>query len=429
MSIIPPEIISIIKEKWQHVGFQKYLKNTSWMFIGQFSMIISLAVNIWMARYLGPTNFGNLSYVFAFTGIFAFIANLGVNDILIRELVKDPQKTNELLGTASWILGIGGIVAFLTASTSAIIFESSNLIKVLIILYSTIFIWSPASVVPYYFQSIVQAKRNTWAQILTVIISSIFKIFLILTGKGIIWLVFSFALDYIISTILYIYNYFKSDLHFKYWKFDWPIAKIFLSASFYLTLSAATGYLLLKIDQVMIKFYLTETQVGLYAVAVKLSEIWYFIPGIICASLFPAIINAKTADAHTYNQRLKRLYIFLGTISLLIAVPVAVLAPWIIKILYGASYLDSIGILQIYVWSSIGFFIGTGINKFLMTENYLKSIFFYNLLAVATNIILNIILIPRIGLTGAAWSTLISYSVIPVVFFISRKFKFKIINE
>lgn len=424
MSIISPETISKIKEKWAHAGFQKYLKNTSWMFIGQFSMIISLAVNIWIARYLGPTNFGTMSYIFAFAGIFAFIANLGISDILIRELVKNPQKKNELLGTAFWILGIGGIIAFLTASTSAIIFESSNLIKILIILYSTIFIWSPVNVISYYFQSTVQAKKNAWAQIFGVIIVTIFKIFLILTGKGIIWLVFSFALDYIVGTLLYVYNYFKSDLHFKDWKFDQSIAKIFLSASMYLTLSAATSYLLLKIDQVMIKFYLTETQVGLYAVAVKLSEIWYFIPGIICASLFPAIINAKSASTEIYTARFKKLYLLLGAIAFLIAAPVAILAPWIIKILYGASYVGSATILQIYVWSGIGFFLGTGINKFLMAENYLKSIFFYNLLAVITNIVLNVILIPRIGLTGAAWSTLISYSIVPIVFFMIKNHNF-----
>ena len=242
-------------------------------------------------------------------------------------------------------------------------------------------------------------------------------------GKGIIWLVLAFTLDYVVGTALYIVNYINSDLKFKNWKYDKEAAKIFLSASLYLMLSAVTGYLLLKIDQVMIKFYLNETQVGLYAVAVKLSEIWYFIPGIICGSLFPALVNAKKTHVGIYTDRMNKLYLFLSGVALLIAVPIAALAPWIIKFLYGAQYLASVPILQIYVWSGIGFFLIAGINKYLMTENHLKSIFFYNLMAVSINIILNIILIPKIGLTGAAWATLISYSSVPAVFFIIKGLK------
>jgi len=412
-----------IKEKWNHAGFQKYFQNTSWMFFGQLSMLISLAVNIWLARYLGPQNYGFLSYILAFVGVFSFISGLGINDVLIRELVKHPEKKNELLGTAFWLSALSGITAFIITSVSALFFETSPLIKTLIILYSTIFIWSPVNIISAYFQATIQAKKNALAQIIGTVIVSLFKIFLILTGKGIIWLVFAFVLDYIVGAGLYFYNYLKSDLNIKNWKFSKILAKNFLEASLYLMLSAATGYMLLKIDQVMIRFYLTETQVGLYAVAVKLSELWYFIPGIICGSIFPAIINAKKTHAGMYTSRLKKLYIFLGATALLIAIPIAILAPWIIKLLFGIQYLESTQILQIYVWSGIGFFLSTGINKYFLAENYLKSILIFNSVAVIINIILNIILIPRIGLTGAAWSTLISYSITPAVFFISNRFK------
>lgn len=429
MNITFPAIRNYIKEKWQHAGFQRYFKNTGWMFVGQLTMIISLIVNIWLARYLGPEKFGIINYIFAFAGIFGFIANLGINDILVRELVKNPQKKDSVLGTAFILLALGGLISFLVTAVSALIFESSNLIKVLIILYSTISLWSPINVISAYFQATVQAKKNAQAQIIGVIIVSIFKAFLILTGQGIIWLVFAFVLDYLVGTVLYIINYWRSDLNFRNWSFDKEMAKVFLSASFYLMLSAATGYLLLKIDQVMIKYYLTETQVGLYAVAVKLSEIWYFIPSIICASLFPAIINAKKTSEEIYTNRLKKLYLFLTGTALVIALPIALLAPWIIKLLYGSAYLDSTQILQIYVWSGLGYFLGVGINKFFMAENYLRSIFFYNLISVITNIILNIILIPKIGLTGAAWATLISYSMTPIIFFMMNGTKKRLDQE
>jgi O-antigen/teichoic acid export membrane protein len=413
---------SYIKEKWQHTGFQKYFRNTGWMFIGQSVMILSLFINIWMARHLGPENFGTISYVFAFVGIFSFVANFGLSDILIRDLVQHPEEKNKLLGTAFRLLTFGGIVAFIITNVSAFIFEDKLLIQILIVAYSTIFLWSPVNVISAYFQATVQAKQNALAQIIGTLLTSILKIFLLVTNQGVIWLILAFALDYVIGTILYIYNYTKSDLDFKQWTYDNTITKRLLSSSSLIMLSTAAGYLLFKVDQIMVKYYLGEAGVGLYAAAVKLSEIWYFIPAIICSSLFPALINAKKTNGTTYSERLRKLFLFLGGMAVIIAIPISLLAYWIIKILYGIEYIESVPILQIYIWSGVGLFLMTGINKYLMTENHLKSIFYYNLLAVITNILLNIILIPKIGLMGAAWATLISYLVGPLIVLLHAKF-------
>jgi O-antigen/teichoic acid export membrane protein len=413
---------SYIKEKWQHTGFQKYFKNTGWMFIGQTAMIVSLFINIWMARHLGPENFGTISYVFAFVGIFSFIANFGLSDILVRDLVQHPEQKNKLLGTAFRLLTFGGILAFIITNISAFVFEDKFLIQILIVAYSTIFLWSPVNVISTYFQATVQAKQNALAQIIGTALTSILKIFLLATNQGVIWLIIAFALDYVIGTILYIYNYTKSDLDFKQWTYDNTITKRFLSSSLLIMLSTATGYLLFKVDQIMVKYYLGEAAVGLYAAAVKLSEIWYFIPAIICSSLFPALINAKKSGEFVYKERLRKLFLFLGGMAAVIAIPISLLAFWIIKILYGIEYIASVPILQIYIWSGIGLFLMTGINKYLMTENYLKTIFYYNLLAVVTNILLNIVLIPKIGLMGAAWATLISYLIGPLAIFIKYKY-------
>lgn len=414
-----------ILEKWNHQGFQKYFRNTGWMFVGQLSMIVSLFINIWMARTLGPENFGTISYVFAFVGIFGVISNFGLMDILARDLIQHPEQKNKLLGTAARILMVGGIISFLLSCISAFIFEDKLLIQFMIILYSTIFLWSPVNVISTYFQATVQAKKNTLVQITTTTITSILKIFLLLTHQGIIWLILAFAFDYVLMSFFYIYSYSKSNLKFKEWYFDKNLSKVFIRLSYFIILSSATGYLLLKIDQIMIKHYMDEASVGFYAAAVKLSEIWYFIPTILCASLFPAIVNAKKVSILIYKDRLKKLFFLLFSISIIIALPTTLLASWIIKISYGSEYISSIPILQIYIWSGIGLFLMTGINKYFMIENHFKLIFNYNIFALIINVMLNIILIPQIGLTGAAWATLISYFISPLVIglnYFSKKF-------
>ncbi len=411
----------IIPQRWywvlEHGGFRKYFANTGWMFFAQMFNIISVIVNIWVARYLEPSNFGMLSYALAFTGMFSFIANLGISSILIRDLVKFPEKRDKLLGTAFILTLGGGFLAFLITTLGAFLIIDSLIIRNLSIVFALTFILSSFSVISNYFQANVQAKKNSIVQIITTILSSVLKIMIILSGKGIIWFMLVYVGDYLFNSILYVFNYFKSGLKLFDWKFDKIIAKEILSVSWLLMISSAAAFIYMRIDQVMIGYYLGSTAVGLYAAAVRLVEIWYFIPTLICASLFPAIINAKKIDEEKYKKRLKNLYLLLASIAILIAIPSTLLANWFINLFFGSAYGGSVVILQIYVWSGVGLFLTWGLNYYFLTENHLYTIFNLSFFSMILNILLNIVFIPKFGLTGAAWATLMSYSIGPVLIF------------
>ena len=179
-------------------------------------------------------------------------------------------------------------------------------------------------------------------------------------------------------------------------------------------LAGAAGFIYLKIDQVMIGYMLGNYKVGIYAAAVKLVEVWYFVPGIICTALFPAIINAKKTSVDLYKNRLKNFYILMVIIPIIMAIPISLLAKPIIQIMFGNGYLESVLILKIYIWSSVGLFLGWAVGQYLMSENMVRTIFVLNLLAMILNIILNLILIPMFGIIGSAYATLISYMIIPL---------------
>jgi O-antigen/teichoic acid export membrane protein len=177
----------------------------------------------------------------------------------------------------------------------------------------------------------------------------------------------------------------------------------------------------MKIDQVMIKNILGNEQVGLYAVAVKLSEAWYFIPGVITASLFPAIINAHKKSAEDFDGKMSKLYFFMFWGSFLFALFVTFLASPIISILFGQEYLGAIVVLQIYVWSAIIISMKRVIGRYLLTKNFTKIMFYSNLIGLIFNLILNIILIKHYGIAGAAVATIVSYSsTLFVLFFINK---------
>jgi O-antigen/teichoic acid export membrane protein len=152
-----------IQLRWifSHGGFRRYFANTGWMFFGQmFSLLISFFIGAWLARYLGPQNFGVLSFSMSFAGLFSFLASMGIDGILNRELVKFPEKESELMGTSLGLKLIGGSAAFLLSISSAFIFEQDSFIRLLIILFSFTFILQATSVISTFFQANVWAKKD-----------------------------------------------------------------------------------------------------------------------------------------------------------------------------------------------------------------------------------------------------------------------------
>jgi O-antigen/teichoic acid export membrane protein len=420
------------KLRWilSHEGFRRYFANTGWMFFGQmFSLLISFFIGAWIARYLGPQNFGILSFSMSFAGLFLFIASLGIDGILTRELVKLPEKQNELLGTSLGLKVIGGSLAFIFALAASFLIEQSSLIRLLIILFSLTFILQSFSVITIFFQANVWAKKVIQVQLVAMGISSVLKILAILLHLGVIWIMFIYVLDALWLSAGLIYAYRKNGFKISEWKIDWSLARSILADSWPLMLSGAAISIYMKIDQVMIGNILGERQVGLYAAAVKISEIWYFIPVIICASLFPAIVNAKQHDAAQYKKRLNNLYWLMFYLATALAIPISLLAKPLVRIIFGQGFLASAGALQIHIWAGIGIFLGVALSQYLISENLNIINLTMTLSSAILNIILNLFFIRYWGINGAAFATLISYSSIPATFFIYTSIRNRLINK
>lgn len=418
------EKITPLKYRWilNHEGFKRYFANTGWMLSGQmFSLLVSFFIGAWLARYLGPENYGMISYAIAFSGLFAFVASLGVDNILNRELITHPEQRDELLGTSFVLKLVGGFLAFLINFLFVFIFQSSNLIRILVLLFSLVYIFQAMNVISIFFQSQVMAKKNVKTQLIAMFISSALKILFILFSLELVWIILIYALDSLWISAGLIYEYRKEKLKIKLWKFNKKLALNILRSSWFLMLSSASVYIYMKIDQVMVGAIMGQKEVGLYAVAVKFVEIWYFIPSLICISIFPAIIKAKEAGQIVYKRRLKSLYLLMIFIAVIIAIPSTILAHWAVLAIFGKEYLGAVSVLQIYIWSGVGLFLGWAINQYLISENLVQTIFILNIAAMVTNIILNLLFIPKFGLPGAALATLFSYLVGPLLVFIFRK--------
>jgi len=412
------------KYRWilNHEGFKRYFANTGWLFFGQmFSLITSFFIGVWLVRYLGPEKYGLFNYVISFVGLFAFLSSFGIDSITGREIIKDYNKKDEIIGTGFYMKILGGALAVVIVFIVSLITTKDFFTLELIWIFSFNFILQAFNIIESYFQSQVLSKKVVTAQIISGMISTILKILCIVLSKGILLLVIICLVETSVYVSVLIFSFKRLGNHIKKWKFNINIAKSLLKDSWPLMLSSVAIGIYMKIDQVMIKNMLGNEQSGIYAVAVKLSEVWYFVPTLICTSLSPAIIKAMSISKELFEGRMKKLYFLMFWLAVLVAFFMTIFAYPIIKLLFGTPYIEAVTALKIYVWAGIGVSLGVAVAQYIIANNLTKITFYNTMLGALLNVVLNILLIPRMGINGAALATLISYTLAMFGIFIFRE--------
>jgi len=405
----------MIKRHWGDLfslpGFKRYFANTSWRLIGNVVRgVIMLVIGVYVVRYLGPNRFGLLSYATSFVALFSAVSTLGLDSIVIRELVKDEAGRNELLGTA-FFLKLTGSFFLLAVLYVAIHFTSDDsFTNLLIFIIALSVVFQSFNVIDFYLQAKVLSKYVVYAKTVSLVIWAIVTLFLILVHASLLYFALVSLIESIVLAMGLVIVYFKQKLDIFHWRASIRQALALLKDSWPLMLSGVCILIYMRIDQVMIKQMLGTGAVGQYAAAVKLSEAWNFIPMIICSSLFPSILNAKTQSEEVYRSRLQKLYALMGWMAIAIALPMTFLSGWLVNLLYGGQYNQAASVLIIQTWTGIFTFLGVASSSWLVAENYTKISFFRTFTGMIVNVMLNIILIPRYGINGAAFATLISYA-------------------
>lgn len=392
-------------------GFMKYFKNTSWLFTEKiFRMLVGLFVGIWVARYLGPVQFGLLSYAQSFVGLFTVIATLGLDGIVVRELVKDECRRDELIGTAFWLKVMSAFGVLITIATTIIFTSNDYYTNTLVFIIASATIFQSFNVVDMYFQSKVMSKYVVYPNIISLFVSSLVKIVLIINDSPLIAFAWVVLFDSFVLAVGLIYFYIRNNPSFniRNLTLNKKTAFFLLRDSWPLILSGIVVSIYMKIDQIMIKEMLGAEAVGQYAAAVRLSEAWYFIPIVISSSLFPAIINAKKQNEELYYRLLQKLYDLMVWIAIAIAFPVTCFSDWIVESLYGGQYHQAGSVLMIHIWAGVFVFLGTAKGKWVILENEQKNSIKFQIIGLISNIGLNYVLLPILGVIGAAIATIIS---------------------
>lgn len=391
----------------------KILDNIGWLFFDKIlRMGVGLIVGVWVARYLGPEQFGLFNFATAFVGMFGAIAGLGLQGIVVRDLVREPSSKEEILGSAAVLQLVGGFVAYgLILATIFWLRPDDALAKTIVAILGSMMLFKASEVAVCWFESQVLSKFTVWVQNGTFLVFASIKVFLILQNASLIafaWATMAegMAVALMLLIVLGLRGPRAHNLRLKIAR-----AKSLLADSWSLFLSGMAVMIYMRIDQIMLGQMVSDEVVGIYSAAVRISEVWYFIPMTIVASVFPAIIEAKMCSEAQYCQRLQRLYDLMILLSVSIALPMTFLSTPLVAHLFGKAYIESGTILAIHIWASVFVFLGVASEKWFLAENRQILSFQRTALGMIVNVILNLLLIPRFGAVGAAIATVLSYAV------------------
>lgn len=386
----------------------KVVKNASWIIAGKIAQsVLGLIVSMLTARYLGPSNYGKISYAASIVAFVIPIMQLGLNNILVQEFINNPSEEGKILGT-SLLLNLFSSFACIVGVITFVFFANHNDTETILVcaLYSILLIFQSMELCNYWFQSKYLSKYTSIVSLIAYIVVSSYKIFLLVTHKSVYWFAISNALDYMLIGIFSLILY--KILGGKRLEFSIKIGEKLFARSRYYIVSSLMVTIFAQTDKIMINQMINSASTGYYSAAVACAGLSSFIFSAIIDSFRPSIFEAKKQDENKYKLNVIRLYSIVIYLSLLQSLVMTIFAPLIIHILYGSQYDNSINALQIVVWYTTFSYIGSVRNIWILAENNQRYLWKINLSGAITNIVLNFILIPFLGILGAAIASLLT---------------------
>ncbi len=393
-------------------GLRKIISNIGWLSAERiFMMALSFAVGINVVRYLGPGNYGKLSYSISFAGLLGVLAKLGLDQIVIRNLVKEEKSTQEILGTAFLLKLIGSLFTVILIGISVWTFNSDSQIRWMTLIIAIGLVFTTFDTIDFWFQSQVLSRPMAIVRTGQLILTAATKLFFIFWKFPLVAFAWVFMAEFVLKAMGMTWVYYQSRQSISQWQVSWSRAIELLKDSWPLILSGIMILIYMRIDQIMLGNMANNEAVGNYAAAVKFSEIWYFVPGAICSSVFPTIIRAKQRSDQEYYSKLQQLFDLMAWISLTLAVLMTFASNTIMLNLLGQEYASAGKILALHIWAGPFVFLGIARSQWLVTENLTQFSLASTLLGALTNVFLNILLIPSYGGIGAALATVIAQAV------------------
>lgn len=384
----------------------KTIKNAGWLIGGRIAqMLINLVVGLLTARYLGPSNFGIINYAAAYTGFFAAFCSLGINSVIVKEFVDNPGEEGKIIGTSLGMKAVSSLLSAVAIICIVSIADAGEPITILVSALCSIgMVFQVFETINYWFQSKLQSKVTAMATFIAYVVTAVYKVVLLILGKDVVWFAFATSIDYICVGFLLLWAYKKNDG--GKFVFSWEYGKSVLKKSCHFILPSLMVAVYAQTDKIMLKQMISEAEIGFYSTAVSISTIWCFVLSAIIDSVYPSIMQANKTDEALFIKRNKQLYAVIFYISLFVSLMFTLFAELIVYILYGTDYLPAVAPLRIITWYTAFSYLGVAKNAWVVCRDRQKYLVYVYAAAAFSNVVLNLIFIPKFGASGAAFASL-----------------------
>ena len=387
---------------------KQVFKNAKWIIICKIAQsIIQLVIGMLSARYLGPSNYGLINYAASIVAFAMPLMKLGLDAVLVYELVESPEKEGEIIGTSmllnavSSIMCIFGVIVF---SSIANFGETETIL--ICALYSLSVFFAAIEMIQYWFQYKLLSKYSSIAMLISYIFVSAYKIFLLASQKSVYWFSVSHAIEYGIMGVILLALYFKKGG--ERFLFSLPRAKKMLSRSKHYILAALMVVVIQNTDHIMITSMVGKAENGLYSAAITSITVFQFVYVAIVDSFRPLILSQKKENSPLYSNSISKVYGMTLYTAVAQGIVFYVFADLIINILYGNDYANSVPILRVLTLYFVFSVMGLVRNVWILAEEKQKYLWVINLSGALFNIVLNAVMIPFFGALGAALASLLT---------------------
>ena len=393
----------------------KVAKNAAWI-VGTHVVqsVLSVVISAFVARYLGTSNFGVITYATSLATFVIPLMKLGFNNILVQEIVNHPEREGKAVGTAMFFNILSSLLCVIGITAFAFVANPGEKETVIVcFLYSLRLIFQAAEMLHFWYQAKYMSKYTSIISLASYFVVTGYKIFLLIAQKSVYWFAVISALDFalIAAGIFIVYQFKKTqklEVSFKLGKEMFQKSKHYILSAMMITVFTQT-------DKLMIKGMIDSSATGFYGAAATWAVMAQFVFSAVIDSFRPWIFEGKKISDELFEHRLKMLYSFVAYLSLLQCVFMTIFARLIIWIVYGEAYMPAAGALQILVWYTLFSYLGSVRNIWVLAHDKQKYLWIINLSGAIANVILNVALIPFLGIYGASIASLVTQFVANII--------------
>ena len=386
----------------------KVARNASWI-IGckLVQSILGFVLNMLTARFLGKSSFGDISYAMAVVSFVVPLMRLGFGNIMVQEIVQNPEREGKAMGTGVFLNLVSAFACIAGVTAFAFVANPGETETVIICaLYGIKLIFEATDLMSYWYQAKLMAKYSSVISLIVHFVVLGYKIYILATSKNVYWFAVTSALEYLLCSVgMYTIYHFKKTQKLS---ISLKLGKELFNKGKHYILSSMMVMIFAETDKIMLKGLIDSSATALYSTATILAGATGFFFAAIIDSFRPWIFEVQKTNEELFKERLKMLYSFIIYISLLQSIVMTIFAKPIVLLTYGEQYAESVGALQIVVWYTTFSYLGSVRNIWILANNKQKYLWVINLFGAGANVILNVTLIPFMGIYGAAIASLVT---------------------